>query len=50
MNMHMIHKNMNSLLNNELHIFAKKMAEPLENIFVPSKVYVIILQLLRILS
>jgi hypothetical protein len=41
---------MNSFSDNELYIFAKKIAEPLENIFVPSKVYVIILQLLRILS
>lgn len=42
MNMHKIHKNMKSLSDNELHIFVKKMTEPFKNIFVPSKVYVII--------
>jgi len=31
MNMQKIHKNMNSLSDNELHIFAEKMTEPLEN-------------------
>jgi hypothetical protein len=38
---------MNSLSDNKLFISAKKMTEPFENIFVPSKVYVTILQLLE---
>jgi hypothetical protein len=38
---------MNSLSDNKLYISAKKITEPFENIFVPSKVYVTILQLLE---